>query len=90
MSRFSPILLIFPALAALFLCLALMDVRKHGSKMTPARKAWLRIGLIFAAVGAYLFFSLGSLFHEPATLRHINESATISVQDVLMPGAHHG
>ena len=60
MSRFSPILLIFPALAALFLCLALMDVRKHGSKMTPARKAWLRIGLIFAAVSAYLF-----LFQRP-------------------------
>ena len=57
MSGFSPILLIFPALAALFLCLAHMDVRKHGSKMTPARKTWLRIGLIFAAVSAYLFLS---------------------------------
>ena len=55
MSRFSPILLIFPALAALFLCMTLLDVRKHGSKMTPAGKAWLRIGLIFAAVSAYLF-----------------------------------
>ena len=55
MSRFSLILLIFPALAALFLCMTLMDVRKHGSKITAAGKAWLRIGLIFAAVSAYLF-----------------------------------
>ena len=60
MTRFSPVLLIFPALAALFLCMTLLDVRKHGSKMTPARKAWLRIGLIFAAVSAYLF-----LFQRP-------------------------
>jgi hypothetical protein len=55
MSRFSLLLLIFPALAALFLCRTLMDVRKHRSKITPASKAWLRIGLIFAAVSVYLF-----------------------------------
>jgi hypothetical protein len=60
MSRFSPILLIFPALAALFLCMTLLDVRKHGPRITPAGKAWLRIGLIFAAVSAYLF-----LFQRP-------------------------
>jgi hypothetical protein len=57
MSKFSPILLIFPALAALFLCMTVMDVRRHGPKITPAGKAWLRIGLIFAAVSVYLFLS---------------------------------
>jgi hypothetical protein len=60
MSMVSPVLLIFPVLAALFLCMALVDARKHGSRITPAGKAWLRIGLIFAAVSAYLF-----LFKKP-------------------------
>jgi hypothetical protein len=60
MSTFSPILFIFPVLAALFLCLTFVDIRKHGSKITPAGKAWLRIGLIFAAVSDYLF-----LFQKP-------------------------
>ena len=54
MIKFPPIPLIFTLLALLFLFLALMDVRKHGSKTTPARKVWLRIGLIFAAVSLYL------------------------------------
>jgi len=49
-------LLIFPILAAVFLVLAASDYLKHGAKPTPARKAWLRIGLIFAAVSIYLFF----------------------------------
>jgi hypothetical protein len=60
MSRLALVLLIFPALAALFLCKALLDVRKHGSKITPAGKVWLRIGLIFAAVSVYVF-----LFRRP-------------------------
>ena len=55
MSRVSLILLIFPALSALFLYKAFDDLRSHGSKLTPAGKARLRIGLIFAVVSAYLF-----------------------------------
>jgi len=56
-SNFFFILLIFPALAALFLYKGFMDVRRGGFKITPAAKVWLRIGLIFAAVSTYLFLS---------------------------------
>lgn len=57
MRKFPPILLIFPALAVLFLCLTVLDVLRHGPKLSPASKVWLRIGLIFAAVSVYLFLS---------------------------------
>jgi hypothetical protein len=59
MTRLPLVPLIFIALGSLFVCLALLDVRRHGSKSTPARKAWLRIGLIFAAVSIYLLFIEG-------------------------------
>jgi len=49
-------LLIFPLVAAVFLSLASIDFLKHGAKTTPARKTWLRIGLIFAVVSLYLFY----------------------------------
>jgi hypothetical protein len=45
---------IFAALAGVFLCLTLADVRKRGFAATPARKAWFRVSLIFAAISAYL------------------------------------
>ena len=45
----------FGLLAAIFLVLS----ASHGTR--PARKAWLRIGLIFAAVSIYLFFFQGRL-----------------------------
>ena len=48
--------LIFAALAVLFLALAAIDFTRHGSPATPARKAWFRIGLIFAAISIYLVF----------------------------------
>jgi succinate-acetate transporter protein len=48
--------LIFAVLAVLFFILVFLDLRKHGSVTTPARKGWLRVGLIFAAVSIYLFF----------------------------------
>lgn len=48
--------LIFAALAILFLILATIDFARHGSPSTPARKAWFRIGLIFAAISIYLVF----------------------------------
>ena len=57
MNRFLPIPFIFAALAALFLCIALLDVGRHGLKIAIAGKTWLRIGLIFAAVSAYLFLT---------------------------------
>ena len=47
---------IFAALAAIFLVLAAIDFARHGSPSTPARKAWFRIGLIFAAITIYLLF----------------------------------
>ncbi|MGA8030447.1 MAG: hypothetical protein WB992_25170 [Bryobacteraceae bacterium] len=46
--------LLFAALAVLFVTRAWLDHRQQSAKSTPARKAWLRIGLIFAAVTAYL------------------------------------
>jgi hypothetical protein len=55
------ILLIFLALAVLFFCKGFIDVRRHGFMITPAGKVWLRIGLIFAAVSAYVF-----LFQKPS------------------------
>jgi len=51
--------LIFSGLATVFLVLALADFTRHGPAATPARKAWLRIGLIFAAVSFYLMFFQG-------------------------------
>lgn len=48
--------LIFAALALLFLALAAVDFFRHGSRFTPARKAWFRIGLIFAVISIYLLF----------------------------------
>jgi len=47
--------LIFGALAAVFLLLALFDFRRHGSTAPPARKTWLRIGVIFALVAFATF-----------------------------------
>jgi hypothetical protein len=54
MSSLVPV--IFAALAVLSLALSYLDRRKHGFKATPARRTWLRIGVIFAAVSIYLFF----------------------------------
>ncbi len=48
--------LIFAALAVLFFVLAAVDFGRKGSPSTPARKTWLRIGLIFAAISIYLLF----------------------------------
>lgn len=55
MMRLPSVPLIFTVLSVLFLFLALVDLRRHGSTATSARKAWLRIGIIFAAVSIYLF-----------------------------------
>ncbi len=53
----SQIGLLFIALSILFFGLALRDyIRSKGAK-TPARKAWLRIAVIFGAIGTYLYLS---------------------------------
>jgi len=61
MMRLLTVPLILTVLAAMFLLLAAIDYRKHGSINNPTRKTWLRIGLIFAAVSIYLFFVQGRL-----------------------------
>lgn len=53
----SQIGLLFVALSLLFFGLWLRDfVRSKGIK-TPARRAWMRIAIIFGAIGAYLYLS---------------------------------
>jgi hypothetical protein len=51
----NPVSTAFGALAVAFLVLTLLDMRWHGVKMTPARRAWLRTGVIFAAIAIFLF-----------------------------------
>jgi hypothetical protein len=51
--------LIFGILAALFLFLAFFDTRTRGAASKPARTAWFRIGVIFAAVTLYLLVRRG-------------------------------
>jgi hypothetical protein len=65
MNRFLIVPTVFLALGALFLLLTLNDARRHGLTATPAGKAWLRIGVIFGAIGAYLLLSQWRrLFHD--------------------------
>ncbi len=45
----------FVALGAIFLGLAFRDSAKNRGTATPARKAWLRVGVIFTAVGLFLY-----------------------------------
>jgi hypothetical protein len=42
--------LIFGVLAVVFAALALRDRVRFGPAMTPSRKAWLRVAVIFAIV----------------------------------------
>ena len=44
----------FVALGLIFLSLALRESLKHRGMATPARKAWLRVGVIFTVVGLFL------------------------------------
>lgn len=56
----SQIGLLFICLALFFLGISARDYLRCGPKMTPARRTWLRVGVIFAAVGVYLFvFNMG-------------------------------
>jgi hypothetical protein len=49
--------LLFIALAVLFFGLSLRDYLKSGARITPARRAWLRVGIIFAIVGVFLYLA---------------------------------
>jgi hypothetical protein len=45
---------ILATLAAVFFVLAARDYRRHPGRPTPARKAWLRVAVLFTAVAVGL------------------------------------
>jgi hypothetical protein len=47
--------LFFVVLGVVFVGLAVRDAVKNRGSATPGRKAWLRVGLIFTAVGVFLY-----------------------------------
>jgi hypothetical protein len=47
--------ILFIVLALLFFGLSLRDYLKSAGKKTPARRAWLRVAVIFAIVGFLLY-----------------------------------
>ena len=47
--------IVFLALAVVFAVLAVRDYLREEGKLTPARKTWLRMALIFSAVAVGLF-----------------------------------
>jgi zinc transporter ZupT len=47
--------IVFAALAAIFVALAVRDFLNAEGKLTPARRTWLRIAIIFACVSIGLF-----------------------------------
>ncbi len=47
--------LLFIALALLFFGLAAWDYLRMKDKKTPARRAWVRIGIVFAIIGILLY-----------------------------------
>jgi hypothetical protein len=47
--------IVFAALAAIFVALAVRDFLNAEGKLTPARRTWLRIAIIFAIVSIGLF-----------------------------------
>ena len=49
---------IFPVLAAIFLAAALRRITRTGNRSDPAARTWLIIGVIFAAVGTWLWLTI--------------------------------
>jgi NO-binding membrane sensor protein with MHYT domain len=47
--------IVFVALAVVFAVVAVQDFLREEGKLTPARKTWLRMALIFSAVAIGLF-----------------------------------
>lgn len=57
----SIISVLFLAISSVFLALSFGDMVKNGMGMTIARKVWLRMALIFAAVATGLYVLHGFL-----------------------------
>ncbi len=51
MPQLPPVAVLFVALAVLFLTAAVRDYLRSEGKMTPARRAYLGMATVFAAVG---------------------------------------
>ena len=51
-----PLSIVFVAIAVIFIGVAFRDYLMAEDKMTIARKIWIRMAFIFAAVGIGLFF----------------------------------
>jgi len=47
--------IVFAALAVIFVAMAVRDFLSVEGKLTPARKTWLKIAIIFACVSIGLF-----------------------------------
>ena len=52
----SSLSIVFVAIAVIFIGVTLRDYLKEEGKATIARKIWIRMAFIFAAVGIGLFF----------------------------------
>ena len=52
----SSLSVVFVAIAVIFMAVAFRDYLKAEGKVTIARKVWIRMAIIFAAVGIGLFF----------------------------------
>jgi hypothetical protein len=48
----------FLTLAALFLILAISEGRQNRGQQSPRRRAWLRIAVVFGAVGMFLVLGI--------------------------------
>jgi len=52
-----PLATVFLAIGGFFLCLGARERLRKSETTRVAARAWLRIGLIFCAVGGYLYFT---------------------------------
>ena len=52
----SSLSIVFVAIAVIFIGVALRDYLNAEGKLTIARKIWIRMAIIFAAIGIGLFF----------------------------------
>jgi len=58
----SSLSVVFVAIAVIFMAVAFRDFLKAEGKATIARKVWIQMAIIFAAVGIGLFFVQVFLF----------------------------
>ena len=52
----SSLSIVFVAIAVIFISVAFRDFLKEEGKVSIARKIWIRMAIIFAAIGICLFF----------------------------------